>query len=307
MPIQSSSLSSLISSPFDNSDQHMNSNSIDDLDSQQDPTIFSSFIKREAGTSDLRYNNIMKFGKAPKLMEEKPSLSENNAQQCPLTVNLVRYDHQGPFSFEYDYIHPVEGENWNRTSGSEYFDIQSDMHKGLDQLESNNNISTKISVLSFQIVPLMDSGGSLTLNLTIKQGSNYSFVNSNNVSVEACINYDHYSHQTDNCLHKVAVNSSHLHENSVRIPYPRAGRWFVTFKSDCYYVVGSERLQYIPSGCKQNTTSIQFSIKSHTCSDQDCGKHGKCSVSVQDGLSFSTCSCSSGRKLSEFSCGDLLF
>lgn len=334
LPFESTTLASTTTTtsttPISSSLEFMNMNSIDDFDSQQDPTIFSSFTKREAGTTDLR-NNIW-FGRKSKTSDDKmPSKNTNNnnnnhhhhhhhnhfenaqQEQCPLIVNLVRYNYQGPFSFKYDYINPIEDvtdilknnhDNYNNSNNqikeSQYFDIYSDMIKGLNAIIDTNNADndknyTRISVLSFQIIPLMDSGGSLTINLTIKQASTYSMINSNNVSVEACINYDHYLHETESCLHKLSVNSSHLHDNSVRIPYPRAGYWFVTFKSDCYHLVGSDSLQYIPSGCKQNTTAIQFSIKSFTCSDQDCGKHGKCHVSLQDGLSFSTCSCSSGK------------
>lgn len=344
-----------------------NLNSIDDPDSQYDPAIFSSFIKRkrssdssQQSSSSLPSSSISSSSEdqfyTPQqlpLLSSSPSPSKNihHEPECPSVVELIRYSYNGPFNFKYDYRGDPSGnhdqtiaslttlthfdiEKWSKkVNTSQYFEVPTQMMMKIlngntfgfgDPLGSQNiqdptvsssenddagqsssllGSSPPDSVLSFQIFPLLDSGGSLTLNLSLFEQHEHHTMDpsNNNVSVTACVQYGYYSSQYQQrllkdrcCLHQIKVNSSHSPGASIRIPYPRSGRWYISFRSECYQVVGSDGSQFISTECKYNMTKIIFTVRSYACSDKDCGRHGKCHLITRDGLTLSMCSCTSG-------------
>ncbi|XP_074601169.1 uncharacterized protein LOC141855152 [Brevipalpus obovatus] len=341
-----------------------NLNSIDDSDSQYDPAIFSSFMKRKRSSDTSQQSSSISKSSEDQfytpqqlpLISSSPSPPKNihHEPECPSIVELIRYSYNGPFNFKYDYRGDTSGnhdqtiaslttltqfdiEKWSKkVNASQYFEVPTRMMMNIlngntfgfgDPLTIQNNQDPTISsgdnddgvqstsilgsssppdsVLSFQIFPFLDSGGSLTLNLSLFEQHEHHTIDpsNNNVSVTACVQYGYYSSQYQQrllkgqcCLHQIKVNSSHSPGASIRIPYPRAGRWYISFRSECYQVVGSDGSQFISTECKYNMTKIIFTVRSYACSDKDCGRHGKCHLITRDGLTLSMCSCTSGWK-----------
>ncbi|XP_053203964.1 uncharacterized protein LOC128388574 [Panonychus citri] len=150
---------------------------------------------------------------------------------------------------------------------------------------------TELSVLHFQINPILDSGGTLTIDL----GLNPLTVNMSdqNVTLSGCLRQGHYSISLETCQYPMKVNSSHNPLITLNIPYPRAGLWFISLKADCYKYDG---WSFKTDPCKSNVTSIIMNIKSISCFEDQCAPHGKCNQFISGGLIFSTCICNSGWK-----------
>ena len=135
--------------------------------------------------------------------------------QCPYRLQLVRHNLQGNFNFRYSQM-PA---STNSRHGETFIQVPNTNvnHQLGDQ-------RMKLSLVQFEIVPLLDVGGGLEVEL----GLNIDFDTTvNNVSVIACVKHNRIATSLNNCLNKLQVNSSNLSQNKISttfIPYPKSGQ-----------------------------------------------------------------------------------
>lgn len=273
------------------------------------------------GTIDDKEKRLFSFSSKPKshsqdnnpLWFTRHLLKSTETDFCPFRVNLVRYNLHGSFNFQYDYADAFKPRVGHFTV-KPFVDIPNSMtlsvsnkrnpplvdedltdetnereKRILPSSGSKDNL-TELSVLHFEILPILDSGGTLTIDVGLNP-----FVNmtKQNVSIYGCLQHGHYSTAFGSCQYSIKVNSSHNPLIALKLPYPRAGLWFISLKTECYHFDGRSFKTEI---CQSNSTSILMSIKSNSCFENQCGPHGKCNQFISGGLIFSTCICNSGWK-----------
>ncbi|KAI1280778.1 Transmembrane protein 8B [Halotydeus destructor] len=143
----------------------------------------------------------------------------------------------------------------------------------------------------------------LTLELGVSPLTNITY---HNISVLLCLNYGQTPLDVHVCDRQLQVNTSTVeaHFNSLFVPYPRSGLWFISLRSSCYFhdrTLGLAPETIHPVPCEFNTTSVILNVKSSAC-QTTCSKNGKCNQFVTGGLIFSTCTCKPGWK--GWSCDD---
>lgn len=170
---------------------------------------------------------------------DRRDVLRENSFTCPERKSLVRYNQQGSFNFRYDYSQGT-GDRFN---ASKVFP------DSLIPLKNSNENNTHLTILDFDIFDLLDSGGTLSIELALdKMSLNTTY---HNVSVQACLSYDNpldgdFGLGSDgHCLKTIQVNSSSsLVVNSngkdsylseLLVPFPKSGKWFLSLKSSCYF------------------------------------------------------------------------
>ena len=88
---------------------------------------------------------------------ESLALSEGNRLVCPERRSLVRYNQQGSFNFRYDYSQGTG----NKFNASKVFP------DSLIPVKNSNENSTNLTILDFDIFDLLDSGGTLSIELLL--------------------------------------------------------------------------------------------------------------------------------------------
>ncbi|XP_042898930.1 transmembrane protein 8B [Parasteatoda tepidariorum] len=158
------------------------------------------------------------------------------------------------------------------------------------------NISDSVySLSSFQVLPTVDIGGTLSIDLAVSPFMNFSL---SNVSVSGCLSYGIRPDPEGNELcdgKSMTVNTSSWEQrfSTVFIPFPEAGIWYYRLKAECY-TASLSNISYVP--CESSKIPIYLRIRSAPCILGNCGKYGTCYQYVSGGLIFSTCTCIAGYK-----------
>ncbi|RWS06447.1 Transmembrane protein 8A-like protein [Dinothrombium tinctorium] len=226
----------------------------------------NELISREPFTSPLRsYGYGSQF-------------NQKHSKTCPQHINLMRYNLPGFLEFKFDSPMTL---NSSFSSFSPFIGIANGNYS------LGNNSLPIVTLIYFEVISLIDSGGNLVIDLGLNPATNTTY---HNVSVTLCLNYEYYSLTLEECLKTLTVNTTSEDEmlKSIVIPYPRAGMWFATVKTECLFI---EQEKASRVQCEFNTTSILLNIKSSSCNEGKCGKYGDCYHKIDGALMFSTCVC----------------
>ncbi|XP_063607987.1 post-GPI attachment to proteins factor 6-like isoform X1 [Penaeus indicus] len=198
----------------------------------------------------------------------------NLQDSCWPRHNLVKKTFGGNFVFE--------------------FDLPPDENGSVPLLLNITNDSP--TLLTFNLEPIIDIGGTLSVELAVSPFMNITL---HNFTVDACVS--HGKRKEPNldvdaefkCPrgHGLHVNTSSLSAaaTSVLIPFPEPGPWYLTLRSGCYLSNASEVTE-----CTVNETTVLFSITSASCLHGKCGRYGSCYQYISGGFIFSTCVCDAG-------------
>lgn len=168
--------------------------------------------------------------------------------------------------------------------------------------------SIRMTLVSFVMKPLIDSGNILTIELALSSKIN---ITRHNITAEACISYERIPLDMTDCGKKIHVNSSQIPTSDVittqftytRIPFPSSGIYYLSLKATCYVNSDDKDVTIVP--CSYNETIVRLSIKSTGC-DAMCIKNGgKCVRYFTPNaphLTFSQCQCRNRQK--GWSCED---
>nr|XP_048276146.1 transmembrane protein 8B isoform X1 [Myodes glareolus] len=146
------------------------------------------------------------------------------------------------------------------------------------------------AVFALRLLPVLDSGGVLSLELQL----NVSSLHQENVTVFGCL-----THEVPLSLGDAAVTCSKeslagfLLSVSVtsraarlRIPFPQTGTWFLTLRSLCG--VGPRFVR-----CRNATAEVRLRTFLSPCVD-DCGPYGQCKLLRTHNYLYAACECKAG-------------
>ncbi|XP_027259022.1 transmembrane protein 8B isoform X7 [Cricetulus griseus] len=146
------------------------------------------------------------------------------------------------------------------------------------------------AVFALRLLPVLDSGGVLSLELQL----NVSSLHQENVTVFGCL-----THEVPLSLGDAAVTCSKeslagfLFSVSVtsrvarlRIPFPQTGTWFLTLRSLCG--VGPRFVR-----CRNATAEVRLRTFLSPCVD-DCGPYGQCKLLRTHNYLYAACECKAG-------------
>ncbi|XP_051043632.1 transmembrane protein 8B isoform X2 [Phodopus roborovskii] len=146
------------------------------------------------------------------------------------------------------------------------------------------------AVFALRLLPVLDSGGVLSLELQL----NVSSLRQENVTVFGCL-----THEVPLSLGDAAVTCSKeslagfLFSVSVasrvarlRIPFPQTGTWFLTLRSLCG--VGPRFVR-----CRNVTAEVRLRTFLSPCVD-DCGPYGQCKLLRTHNYLYAACECKAG-------------
>ncbi|XP_043223792.1 post-GPI attachment to proteins factor 6-like isoform X2 [Amphibalanus amphitrite] len=168
------------------------------------------------------------------------------------------------------------------------------------------NITTeRPTYMTFEVQPVQDIGGTLTVALTLPSGLNTSLAN---VSVTGCLSHFVRARvlEDGSCSSGVRLtvntttfssgsgsDSGGRKDNITNLPYPEPGDWYLTLAVRCYLQQEYGReTPLVP--CPENQTSLIFHIESAPCLQASCGANGACYQYFSGGFVFSTCVCWAG-------------
>lgn len=192
---------------------------------------------------------------------------------CYARIPLTRKTYGGNFLFEFDQL-PFEN---GSTPLKAYVGTMSP------------------TLMSFEIRPSQDIGGTLNFEIGLDPFLNTSFYN---VSLIACLTHGVRSEVLpDRCTTGASLrvnSSSSLTVSRVSIPYPEPGLWYITMQTYCY--LRDDRLNkgQVYIDCPSNKTAVYFGLASGSCVFGSCGRYGRCHQYISSGFIFSTCVCSVG-------------
>ncbi|XP_069936970.1 transmembrane protein 8B isoform X4 [Cherax quadricarinatus] len=192
------------------------------------------------------------------------------AENCWPRHNLVKKTFGGNFVFEYD-LPPDE-------NGSVPLLL--------------NITSASPTLLAFHLEPIIDIGGTLSVELAI---SPYMNVSKHNFSVAGCValGLREEPDASGQCSrgHSLLVNTSTQNDavTVLLIPFPEPGSWYLTLTPTCYLINASEVVE-----CSVNEVTVVFSVTSASCLQGKCGRYGSCVQYISGGFIFSTCVCDAG-------------
>lgn len=170
------------------------------------------------------------------------------------------------------------------------------------------NVSTAVAtLLTFDVSPVKDVGGTLTLELRLDQTPvlmNVTSVSSGsvNVSVLACLSFatKRLPSFPDTCIDtatgasfpasvRLNTTSPENFTGKLHVPFPEPGPWFLSLKPFCFAGNGSE------ADCGElNETQVAFVLDSEMCGSDRCGRWGHCNNYLSGGVIFATCICQHG-------------
>ncbi|XP_015347820.1 transmembrane protein 8B isoform X1 [Marmota marmota marmota] len=146
------------------------------------------------------------------------------------------------------------------------------------------------AVFALRLLPVLDSGGVLSLELQL----NASSVHQENVTVFGCL-----THEVPLSLGDAAVTcskeslagfllsvSATSRMARLRIPFPQTGTWFLTLHSLCG--VGSRFVR-----CHNATAEVRLRTFLSPCVD-DCGPYGQCKLLRTHNYLYAACECKAG-------------
>ncbi|XP_063081598.1 transmembrane protein 8B isoform X3 [Cavia porcellus] len=146
------------------------------------------------------------------------------------------------------------------------------------------------AVFALRLLPVLDSGGVLSLELQL----NASSLRQENVTVFGCL-----THEVPLSLGDVAVTcskeslagfllavSATSRVSRLRIPFPQTGTWFLTLRSLCG--VGPRFVR-----CRNATAEVRLRTFLSPCVD-DCGPYGQCKLLRTHNYLYAACECKAG-------------
>lgn len=176
----------------------------------------------------------------------------------------------------------------------------------LDAGPENSNFSSDFNVslheptlVMFRVFPVLDSGGTLSINLNLPHPGKDHLPT--NVSVQVVLAYgmrpplspDQRSWAWGS---QFQVNTSseghsraHLH-----VPYPEFGLWFLGLLPLCYFDEGRNGSEPAWVPCEADVVQLELVINSTACINNKCGLFGRCFQYISGGMIFSSCYCTSG-------------
>ncbi|CAG2105988.1 unnamed protein product, partial [Medioppia subpectinata] len=214
----------------------------------------------------------------------------------PNYISLTRYDSLNSLEFKYSHVDATSLSP--NQSVSIFIDIPSNRSSVLEIRSVSIFIdipSNRSSVLEIGIIPLSDIGGTLSIDFAINPLTN---TTQQNYTVNLCLQHMRVGFGSD-CFYEIDVNTTdkQFHEKrgleTVLIPFPRPGNWFITLTPRCYY---SDEDSDTIMECLENKTSVLLDIISSPCLHSKCGPHGKCQQYFSGGVLFSSCVCRGGWK-----------
>ncbi|KAJ8880657.1 hypothetical protein PR048_017127 [Dryococelus australis] len=180
-----------------------------------------------------------------------------------------------------------------------------------DTTASSINITTDtVTVFAYNIHPISDIGGTVSLDLIINMTPELKNLtrSSYNVSVVACVDYnlrtiptfpnlclDHLNRTSE--AHMQANTSTKSREGRVHIPHPENGMWYVSYKPFCYITMydNNNSISYQETDCKGlSLVALSYGVESYPCGATNCGVFGRCYNYNSGGLIYSACVCSYG-------------
>ncbi|XP_045418788.1 transmembrane protein 8B isoform X1 [Lemur catta] len=146
------------------------------------------------------------------------------------------------------------------------------------------------AVFALRLLPVLDSGGVLSLELQL----NASSVHQENVTVFGCL-----THEVPLSLGDAAVTcskeslagfllsvSATSRVARLRIPFPQTGTWFLALRSLCG--TGSRFVR-----CRNATAEVRLRTFLSPCVD-DCGPYGQCKLLRTHNYLYAACECKAG-------------
>ncbi|XP_053424936.1 transmembrane protein 8B isoform X2 [Nycticebus coucang] len=146
------------------------------------------------------------------------------------------------------------------------------------------------AVFALRLLPVLDSGGVLSLELQL----NASSVHQENVTVFGCL-----THEVPLSLGDAAVTcskeslagfllsvSATSRAARLRIPFPQTGTWFLALRSLCG--VGPRFVR-----CRNATAEVRLRTFLSPCVD-DCGPYGQCKLLRTHNYLYAACECKAG-------------
>ncbi|XP_073907580.1 transmembrane protein 8B isoform X3 [Castor canadensis] len=146
------------------------------------------------------------------------------------------------------------------------------------------------AVFALRLLPVLDSGGVLSLELQL----NVSSLRQENVTVFGCL-----THEVPLSLGDAAVTcskeslagfllsvSATSRVARLRIPFPQTGTWFLTLRSLCG--VGPRFMR-----CRNATAEVRLRTFLSPCVD-DCGPYGQCKLLRTHNYLYAACECKAG-------------
>ncbi|XP_042217119.1 post-GPI attachment to proteins factor 6-like isoform X2 [Homarus americanus] len=170
------------------------------------------------------------------------------------------------------------------------YDLPPDENDSVPLLLNITNASP--TLLTFNLEPIIDIGGTVSVELAISPFMN---ISKHNFSVAGCVSLGIREEADVNgeCSqgYSLLVNTSSLNDAAalVLIPFPEPGPWFLTLSPGCYLSNASEVV-----GCSVNVTTVIFGVTSASCLQGKCGRYGSCYQYISGGFIFSTCVCDAG-------------
>lgn len=236
--------------------------------------------------SSLILKSFQNFSsKLHSISSSQVGLSPISQDSCPHRIKLIRYNYPDALNLNYDYVNAFSFKYLSQNY-SPFIDIPNSI---ISSTHSERNL-TQISIFDFEIVPIIDSGGTLSIDLGFHPEINTTF---HNISLLACIQHGFYSLTFNSCNLLAKVNTSQSGIQSLLIPYPKFGLWFILLKTECYFSDWSTNETHNVH-CEFNSSSIFINIELNPCDKNSCGKNGVCQQSISSGIIYGFCLCKSG-------------
>ncbi|XP_067838172.1 transmembrane protein 8B [Heptranchias perlo] len=149
----------------------------------------------------------------------------------------------------------------------------------------------KPAVFVINLVPVLDSGGVLNMELKF----NTSSVKGKNVTVIGCLNHGmpltSFDNTSTGCESEssagflLLVNST-SNVTRLRIPYPQTGSWYISLRSLCSVDYGYEV-------CNNVTAEVYLRTFLTPCINE-CGTYGQCKLLRTNNYLYAACECKAG-------------
>lgn len=256
-------------------------------------SFVSPFASSSLSTSSIKYNE------------------HETSTFCPVNVHLERHtDSMGTnLKFVTDSSSRIADDFIVSHSNA-----SSNMHnESIISIPTSDLKTIRMTLLSFIMNPLIDSGNILTVELALSSAIDTS---QHNVSAEACLSYERIPLDMTDCGKKIHVNTSSVPETDVltkqftytRVPFASSGIYYLSLRVTCYVQSSdghTDTLITTSVPCSHNESVVRISIKSSAC-DTMCTKNGgKCVryfAPTAPHLTFSQCQCRN--HLKGWSCED---
>ncbi|XP_057339155.1 transmembrane protein 8B [Microplitis mediator] len=165
-----------------------------------------------------------------------------------------------------------------------------------------------LTVLSYQVAPVYDVGGTVSIGIKLVKKSD-------DIVVVGCVSLGYYAGITagGGCMKQNSLTAADLWSNStkptiIHIPYPEPGTWHLSMKAFYIEPKCNCSVECRTSGCKlcdcmnETSTRVETNIASSPCIEGHCNSNGRCLHYMTGGSVFSACYCNGGYR--GFDCAD---